>query len=202
MIKELAGLSGIDVKALHSGVASDASAQNDLVTVISDLAAATSGPLPVDLWFQSRPNRIDPTPQGLNLKVETPDGPHILHATSIISAIGFASNGSLNRDDLLTAAADPISPAERLYTIGWFREGPVGAIAQCRSDAQSLAKRIVSEITHDPQRKGNAIFAELPDVVGFDHWEHIDSREISAAPENRCRQKISNMAELLRPLNS
>lgn len=204
MLKELAELSNINVSVRHQGAAhSDQGA--DRVDALVHLAGSTTGVLPVEFRFESLPVAIEPqngaSSGQLTLHVDTPDGPQSLSASSVITAIGFMSDGALDRAELLHAAADPISPRNRVYTIGWFRGGPAGAIPQCRSDAQILAKRIVSELEPKSDRIGRAVFSDLPDVVDFTHWEHIDRLEVSAAPQNRCRQKISNTAELLRPSN-
>ncbi|MEM5474916.1 FAD-dependent oxidoreductase [Pacificibacter sp. AS14] len=201
MIKELSNLSAIDVRTHYLNNAKDGTAQ-DRFDAIAHLEAETAGGVPVELRFESRPTAITETAQGLTLEIDTPDGPQSLLASSIITAIGFTSDGRLNREALLSEANDKASPQDRLYTIGWFRDGPVGAIAQCRGEAQILAKRILAELKPDAVRKGSALLVDLPDVIDFKHWEAIDALEVSRAPDNRCRQKLSNMADLLRPTTS
>ncbi|CUH63635.1 NADPH-ferredoxin reductase FprA [Thalassovita gelatinovora] len=200
LLKELADLSAIDVSVMHPGSANDEEGKRRL-EALAELVAATSGPVQVDFHFDSCPIAIEDVSTGLKLDVETPEGRQSLLASSIITAIGFTSDGSLDRDTMLDSAQDRMRPENRTYTIGWFRNGPVGAIPKCREDAQALAQRVMSELQPDPDRIGRNLFETVPDIVGFDHWQRVDALELSTAPDDRCRRKIFHKAELLRPSN-
>ncbi|QPM92453.1 FAD-dependent oxidoreductase [Pseudooceanicola algae] len=187
MIKELAELSRVDLRLRFPD---DAEALNTAV-------AATSGPLPVDFRFESRPVALEQVDGALRLTVETPAGPEQISASSVISAIGFVCDGALDRAALLQEA--DAAPPGNLYTAGWFRTGSVGAIPQCRDEAQALAVEILDRITPDVTKPGRAIFAAHKSIVDFDHWQRLDALELSSAPGNRCRQKITCREELLNP---
>ena len=188
MMKELGDLSRVDLHVrFPSGMPGDA---------LNAAVAATSGPLPVEFRFETRPLALEQAGGALHLTVGTPEGRDGIAASSVISAIGFACDGSLDRQALLQEV-----DMGRLYAAGWFRSGPVGAIPQCREEGQTLARRILGEITPDPARPGRAILADHRHIVDFDHWQRIDTLELAAADDQRCRQKISRREELLRPAN-
>ena len=193
MIKELADLANVDLRVVFP--------DPDGTSVLNTAVTATAGPLPVEFRFESRPVALENTAGGLHLHVETPQGRDTIAASSVISAIGFMSKGRLDRDAILRSADEPDGTHGRVYATGWFRNGPVGAIPQCREEAQALTQRILSELQPNPDRVGRRLFAQDPDIVDFDHWQQIDAQELAAAPSDRCRQKISRREELLRPSN-
>jgi ferredoxin--NADP+ reductase len=187
MVKELGELGRVDLRVRFPADAPD--------DALNTAVAATSGPLPVEFRFESRPVAIDAVGDALRLTVETPDGREVITASSVISAIGFDSDGLLDRAGLLHQME---ADGARLYATGWFRNGPVGAIPQCREEGQVLAQRILDEITPEPTKPGRALFADRADTVDFDHWQKIDALELAAATDQRCRQKISSRDALLR----
>ena len=190
MVKELGELSQADLRLWSTG---DGAGE-----ALQAAVAASSGPLPIEFRFENRPVALEEVDGALRLTVETPQGPEEITATSVISAIGFVGDGALDRPALL----DEVNAgAGRLYATGWFRNGSVGAIPQCREEGQRLAKQILAEVEPDPARPGRAIFADRKDVVDFDHWQHLDALELAAATDQRCRQKIHLREELLRPAN-
>lgn len=190
MVKELGELSQVDLRL--PGCAQDAG------EALKAAVAASAGPLPIEFRFQSRPVALEQADGALRLTVETPQGTEQIAATSVISAIGFTSDGALDRGTLLQEVE---AGTGHLYATGWFRNGSVGAIPQCREEGQRLAQQILDEITPDPARPGRALFADRSDVVDFDHWLQLDARELAAATDQRCRQKIHLREELLRPAN-
>lgn len=196
LLKELRDLTNVDISIVYPGVAVGPDQEGKL-EVLKQLEAETSGLLPLTFQFNSRPVAIKKSDDGLMVDVDTPDGPQSVPATSVISAIGFLSDGSLGRDAMLDGSGDKVRPQGRIYTIGWFRNGSVGAIPDCRKDAMELAQRIMADLTPDPARIGSAVMTDLSQIMTFQHWEHMDAQERGAAPEGRCRQKISQRAEML-----
>ncbi|MGI3163165.1 FAD-dependent oxidoreductase [Pseudooceanicola sp. 200-1SW] len=192
MVKELGELSRIDIQVQNPAA--------DPEEALNRAAAASHGPLPVVFRFATRPLTLAPRPEGLALTVETPEGRDQIAATSVITAIGFDCDGALDRAGLLAEAeAGAVSGQGRLYTAGWFRTGPTGALPQCREEGQALAARLLAEVTPDPARPGRARLADLPGVVDFDHWAQIDAHERAEAAPDRCRRKLARRDELLRP---
>ncbi|MCA1336803.1 FAD-dependent oxidoreductase [Pseudooceanicola marinus] len=189
MVKELGELSRADIQVRHPAPEAE--------DALNLAAAASSGPLPIEFRFETRPLALEAIERGLRLTVETPEGEERIDASSVISAIGFTCDGRLDRAGLLAEAED--GTASRLYAAGWFRGGPTGAIPQCREEGQALAARILEEITPDPARPGRTLFAGREGIVDFDHWQQIDAQELAAAPDDRCRRKFARREDLLRP---
>ncbi len=120
------------------------------------------------------------------------DAELVLPCDTALTAIGF---------DGETAGADAggmIEPG--LYATGWFRRGPRGPIPENRTDAQGVAARIAADLAQAPGGKPGraALIARLPDAVSYQGWQRIDAAERADCPADRCRQKITTNAQMLR----
>ena len=90
---------------------------------------------------------------------------------------------------------------DRLYVVGWAKRGPSGTIPTNRTEAQSLAQKIASEIV-DGARPGKAGIVQLLEQqqicwADYAAWRRIDAGELARAGRERCRMKFSSVAEML-----
>ena len=178
MIRELSNLERINV-TLHP----PAQGTEGIEGVLAELEGTSAGALPVDFMFERTPRAIHQGPDGLILTVDSPDGSEEIAASSIITAIGFASDG------LFDAGTCP--------GVGWHKTGPTGALPRCRDDAQLLATELLKGLSPDPARIGRALLDRLPDTTDFAHWQAIDVFEKTNATPGRCRRKLADKANLL-----
>lgn len=121
---------------------------------------------------------------------------------TVVTAIGFAHQGALDRDGLLAAAPDlaggVLEPG--LFAAGWFRRGPTGTIPENRTDAQGVAKSVAAWLgTVTDAKPGRAALVARfgAQITDYDGWKAIDAAETAAAPETRVRAKLSTYASLL-----
>lgn len=199
MLRELADLPGVSIRTAGPlGNATDSGAK--VLLEISNAVDRTHGPLLIEFRFGCTPLRISDADGALVVEVATSEGVDTLSGSSIVTAIGFASDGDLGRHDLLGDMSDPERPEPGLYTAGWFRRGPTGTIPQNRIEAQTLAGRILAELPTDPDKAGADILGGIAGVVTFADWERIDAAEIEAAPADRCRRKFTKHADFLRQI--
>lgn len=178
MIRELSKLERINA-TLHP----TAHGTEGIEGVLAELAKTTFGALPVDLLFERTPCAIRQGPDGLILTVSSPAGREEIAASSIITAIGFASDG--------------LFAAGTYYAVGWHKTGPTGALPRCREDAQMLAAEILECLSPDPARTGRVLLDRLPNTTDFAHWQAIDTFEKAAAAPDRCRRKLADKTGLL-----
>lgn len=199
MIKELAKLAGVNIKI--EGLPADAAeAEAKNVAALASIDGHGSGPRQITFHFGLTPVALAGEERVQNVTFRNPAGDDVTIAcSSVVTAIGFQAEGALDRDALVATAEDAEGGriAEGLYAAGWFRRGPRGTIPDNRADSQALAKRILDEIKPDPSKPGRAVLAGLPDVVDYDGWQRIDAAETAAAPNGRCRAKITTRARML-----
>lgn len=127
-----------------------------------------------------------------------PDGVHTrLHADTVVTAIGFRSDGETPVDPG-SHATGRVEPG--LYVAGWLRRGPHGTIPTHRDDARQLARLVRDDLAaggHSATKPGHVALGELPGVVDFDGWRRIDRHETTAAARGRVRAKLSSHAKLV-----
>lgn len=126
-----------------------------------------------------------------------------LTAGSVITAIGFNADRirDFNRETLLGEGADLEDGKldKGLYCVGWFKRGSQGTIAQNRADSKKVASRIIADYeANSLSKEGYPLLAEkLANATDFAGWKRVDELELSTAPENRNRLKISKMSEII-----
>jgi NADPH-dependent glutamate synthase beta subunit-like oxidoreductase len=90
---------------------------------------------------------------------------------------------------------------DRLYVVGWAKRGPSGTIPTNRIESQQVAKKIAQEVTGGarPGKIGVLPLLERRQVSWVDHagWRRIDAAELRCATGQRCRTKLSTVAEML-----
>lgn len=122
---------------------------------------------------------------------------------SIVTAIGFGSEGSLDRASLLqgTDAQETGVLGDGLFATGWFRRGPTGTIPANRTDAIEVAAAITDWFARHgaTNRPGRAAVLEHlgHKVTSYDDWRVIDKYETETAPEGRCRKKVRSRNAML-----
>lgn len=203
MVKELGKLAGVSIR-VEDAAGGDVAQTPDAEKKLAALAAIDgleTGPLRITFRFGLTPLALEGQGRVETAVFRTAEGGEArIACTSFLTAIGFQSEGALERDALVAAAEDAEGGklADGLYTTGWFRRGPRGTIPENRADAQALAKRILAEIAPDGSGKpGSAVFDGLPDLVSYEGWQRIDAAETAAAPEGRCRAKTRTRARML-----
>ncbi|MCE0765011.1 hypothetical protein LWC35_19200 [Pseudonocardia kujensis] len=120
-----------------------------------------------------------------------------LAADTIITAIGFTHGSTL----------DEASPREHwdgdhVYRVGWLSRGARGTIPENRKDAQRLARTIIADVEAERITTGRPGFRAveasiLHRTVTFDDWQRIDAFERRSARADRCRQKITDLGQML-----
>lgn len=123
-----------------------------------------------------------------------------LDLDSAITAIGFGAETS-ERDALIAAATNAAEGvlAPGLYAVGWFKRGPTGTIADNRADSISVAKHVAAHLNEaGADRPGRAALLDRFEgrLTDYQDWQAIDAAELAAAPEGRCRAKISSYKAL------
>ena len=117
---------------------------------------------------------------------------------TIITAIGFGNNDT----------AEPPTPpasvnAEHVYTVGWYKRGPTGTVADNRKDAKGVADDIIEAFENGKHRHLRigigAIRDQIPSTaVRYRNWKLIDAQERKQAAPGRCRKKITAIRTMLR----
>jgi len=199
MIKELAKLGGVSIRAIGAG-ASDDPVEQKKIEAVQALDGIATGPRRITFRFGLTPLAVEGETSAEAVRFATDQDEEVLSCSSVLTAIGFGPAGDLPRDVLLADARDAEAGAlaPGLYATGWFRRGPRGTIPENRADAQALAARILDDLKSDPDKPGRAILADLAEAVDYTGWTRIDAHETEAAPEGRCRAKIATRAEMLR----
>lgn len=199
MIKELAKLAGVTIRVIGAGASDDPNEQKK-IDAVQALDGIATGPRRITFRFGLTPIAVVGEARAEAVRFATKDGEEVLPCTSVLTAIGFGPSGELPRDALLAGATDAEAGAlaPGLYATGWFRRGPRGTIPENRADAQALAARILNDLKTDPGKPGRAVLADLAEAVDYTGWTRIDAHETAAAPEGRCRAKITTRAEMLR----
>ncbi|MCV6597925.1 MAG: FAD-dependent oxidoreductase [Mangrovicoccus sp.] len=206
MIRELAKIPGLAV-SIGEGTALNSGEDDKRLAALRDLATAQPDAITKKIsfhfgWPAKKPLRSNGTLSGVLFER---DGEEMaLPCDSVISAIGYEDDGKLNRSALLDGASThetgQIAPG--LYAAGWFKRGPQGTIPENRADSQKIAALIAEEIAAAPAGAEKPGVAALQAQFGnrmtsYSDWQHIDDVEKAAAPEGRCRAKISNLPEML-----
>lgn len=88
-----------------------------------------------------------------------------------------------------------------LYVTGWAKRGPSGTIPTNRTEAQQVAKRIVTEAVDHGRAGADGLTDLLVErgVQRVDHpaWRKIDVAEQARATSDRCRHKFDCVADML-----
>ncbi|WP_157018072.1 FAD-dependent oxidoreductase [Mesorhizobium xinjiangense] len=199
MIRELGKLGNVSIKVEGAGRSEEPEEQKRL-EALAAIDGHGSGPLKVTFRFELRPLSVEGKDRVAGLRVEGPNGEETVRASSVLTAIGFDSNGDLDRATLLDEAGEREAGklADGLFAAGWFRRGPRGTIPDSRTEAQATAAAILEEMAPDPARAGPAIFHKLENVVDYAGWQRIDAAELARSTPERCRQKLPSTGELLR----
>ncbi|MFC5584248.1 FAD-dependent oxidoreductase [Nitratireductor kimnyeongensis] len=203
MIKELAKLEGVSIRVVGAGEGDDPEAAKKLAA-LEAIDGYGSGPRRITFRFGLTPTELSGIDGNLTeAQFEDGQGNRVtLTCSAFITAIGFNAQKSLSRDMLIDAAVDAEAGVleEGLYATGWFRRGPRGTIPDNRADAQRLAERILADFQAgegSPPKPGRSAFSDWADAVDYQGWKRIDAAELAAAPENRCRAKISSRDAML-----
>src|SRR5690606_7577812 len=149
MVRELGKLRNVSIEVIDAGEANDPEGQKR-IAALADIHAresvADQGEHPVALTFRFglRPPRVDRDRRVTGLRVAGPGGEETITASSSLTAIGFQSDGDLDRHSLVEAAgrSEAGRLGDRLYSAGWFGRGPRGTIPDSRAEAQAVAALI------------------------------------------------------------
>lgn len=199
MVRELGKLQNVSIEIIGLHQSNDADEQKRLEALAS-VDGHRTGKTRIVFRFGLLPRAVEGDAHVTGLRVAGTECEEIIPASSILTAIGFASGGNLERDALL-AAGEPDETgklADGLFAAGWFRRGPRGTIPDSRLEAQAMAARIVTELAPDPARPGGDVFSGLTGIVDYAGWQRIDAAELAAASPTRCRQKLPTKDALLR----
>ena len=190
MVKELAKLSDVRITVEANLNSDDPEAQKKL-----DALAAINGQgedgRKIIFRFGLTPVAVLGDHHAEMVRFNGVDGETDIACSSVLTAIGFQA-GDNTLPELRGAEG------HGLYAVGWFERGPRGTIPENRADALALSKRILSELTPDPDKPGRGALCGIDGVVTYEGWQKIDKHETAAAPEGRVRAKMNNTAEMLR----
>jgi ferredoxin--NADP+ reductase len=193
MIRELAKLSKVRFRIdnLNEDTEDDHGvARLEALHALESVAPAQAPSIEIVMRFGATPLAIEANGKNLLLHVgeNAALSRETIHATSIITAIGFG-----RADDAIAGSDIDLT---HVYSAGWCRYGPIGTIAKSRQNAMLLSEQILSELFVDPTKSGAAIFVTMAGLVNFSGWERIDAIETSRAGPNRCRVKCSTYTDL------
>lgn len=199
MIHELGKLKNVNINVVDAGDADDDKGRERL-DALASISGTDNGAITLTFRFELTPLSVEGETRVTGLRVRGAKGVQTIDASSIITAIGFESNGDLQRDDLIGSIdqKDTGKLAERVYAAGWFLHGASGTIPHHRPLAQDTAALVLREMSPDPQRIGSALFDGLSQVVDYEGWQRIDAFETQQCPANRCRQKIPSSLDLIK----
>lgn len=154
----------------------------------------------VGFHFDLTPERIECIAGGgSRISAASQDGTRRLRidADTIVTAIGFTHGGE----------KDPCCPSSgwsgaRVYRVGWLSRGSKGTIAENRKQARAVADKIIADVNSGRIPFGRPGFSALGPsmharVVSFAHWQRIEDYELSSAPPDRCRRKITDVDHML-----
>ncbi|GAA1653323.1 ferredoxin [Mycolicibacterium murale] len=154
----------------------------------------------VAFHFRLSPERIEGTAGGgSRVHAVSEDGSrHVdLVADTIVTAIGFTHG----------CEADPCCPTTtwsgaHVYRVGWLSRGSVGTVADNRKQARAVADVIIDDVNAGRVSVGRPGFRALGPsmharVVSFAQWRRIEEFELSSAPPDRCRRKITDVDHML-----
>lgn len=122
---------------------------------------------------------------------------------SAITAIGFGSQGRIDRASLIGAAEDIDAGVlgDGVFAAGWFKRGPTGTIPENRADSQRVAKHIaafISSLSGDKPGKAALLRRFAGKATNYKDWQAIDAAEQAAAIKGRCRAKLTTYDALIR----
>ena len=128
--------------------------------------------------------------------------PHTLPADLVVTCVGYRARacGSEAPTDGFFAN-DGGHIRDRLYAVGWAKRGPSGTIPTNRVEAQAVAQRIADTLGAGDRPGGAGLRALLDERearwVDYDGWRRIETHERESAEPNRCRRKLTVIAEML-----
>lgn len=100
-------------------------------------------------------------------------------------------------------------PREGEYVAGWIKRGPNGIIGTNKPDAQETVEMLVEDLRAGRMRKevlspevfNRFLSQRQGEVVSFDDWKFLDSREVAKGEElGRPRLKFARVENMLRVL--
>ncbi|MEM5476270.1 hypothetical protein [Pacificibacter sp. AS14] len=198
MIRELGKLEDVSIR-----VDDPLSGGEKGLEALRSIDGLNTGSKRITFSFGRQPKGIE-TQDGkiTGLSVETEQGSETISCDALITAIGFCSDASVDRDALIESAEaiDDGHLAAGLYAAGWFRRGPRGTIAENRTDSLALAARIVEDIEQnlDCEKMGQDVLGlSAANMVTYQGWQRINEHETTQAMAARCRTKIHTRAEML-----
>ncbi len=173
--------------------------------ILHDFAARSDDkPVKLHFRFHSVPETLVGAGRVEGLKLKGVDTP--LSVGTVISAIGYrtATIGDLPRaDDRGVIANRDGLVAPGLYVVGWAKRGPSGTIPTNRSEAKSVADRILADYATDtaPARSGNVALdlwlrQQGLSPIDWAGWKRIEAAEIAAARAGSPREKLTDWAVL------
>lgn len=198
MVRELGKLRNVSIRVIDAGDADDPDGQKR-IDALSDIHGYDTGAVRITFRFGLQPLAVEGDGRVTGLRVAGPDGEEVIAASSILTAIGFESEGDLDRGALVQAAGHGEAGrlGDRLYAAGWFARGPRGTIPDSRTEAQAVAALVLGDLTPDADRIGSAVFRNVRHVVDYAGWKRIDAHELAGSTPERCRRKLASTAELL-----
>ena len=199
MVKELVKIDGLDVRL--DGPLGQLQDDKRLLA-LQDTAAAASPDITQTVltfhfgWAPEAFDIVDNCVRSITFRSQ--DGAmKTLPCDSVVTAIGFDDT----RREFVGDGDGVIETG--LYCAGWFKRGPRGTIPENRQDAQKVAQRIATDIAGIAVGNAKPGIAALQDrfgeqIVTYDDWLAIDSAEINAAAQGRCRGKLKSIDDMLK----
>ncbi|WP_374633122.1 FAD-dependent oxidoreductase [Ferrovibrio sp.] len=173
--------------------------------LLHDYAARSDDkPIRLHFVFHSTPDAILGESRAEALQIRNAATP--LPVGTVISAIGYgtAGFGDLPAPDAagrLPNQDGQIAPG--LYTAGWAKRGPSGTIPTNRSEAKSVADKLLADFANDaaPAKPGSAALdgwlnGKGLQAVDYAAWKRIEAAETAAARPGAPREKLAEWAAL------
>src|SRR5690606_6951001 len=194
--------------AIPSGLdPADARVKEKNLQILHEFASRSDDkPVRLHFLFHTVPEAVLGNGRVEGLKLKGQDAP--LTVGTVISAIGYrtATIGDLPPADERGVIANTdglVAPG--LYVVGWAKRGPSGTIPTNRTEAKSVADRILADFADDtaPAKSGNAAldaWLRQQGLVAIDWagWKRIEAAEIAAARQGSPREKLILWEDLRR----
>ena len=193
--------------ALPADASGDLKVKERNLQLLHEYAAHTDDkPIRLHFLFHAVPEAIIGGSRVEALRIKGAATP--LAVGSVISAIGYrtAGFGDLPAPDAAGRLSNQdglIAPG--LYTAGWAKRGPSGTIPTNRSEAKTVADKILADFADDaaPAKPGSAALdawlkGKAVAALDFAAWKRIEAAETAAARPGAPREKFAEWETLRR----
>jgi NADPH-dependent glutamate synthase beta subunit-like oxidoreductase len=175
-----------------------------VMDTLRDFAALPlRAPVSIDFHFNLTPVAFVGEQQLRAVQFRSPDGTiSEVPAQLAVTCIGYESRPCCianPTNGLFANEQGKIS--DGLYVVGWAKRGPNGTIPTNRTEAHQVAQKIAAEVTESDRRDSVSLRDLLRqrnvEWVDYAGWKRIEAAEISGACDDRCRQKLCTVQEML-----